>query len=247
MERARAFGQVAAEYDRGRPIYPAEAIRWLLGGASLEVVELGAGTGKLTAGLIAGGHRVTPVEPLAEMRAILADRAPEADVRDGTAEATRLPAGCCDAVVAGAAFHWFDRTRAFPEIQRLLRKPGVLGLLGNGFDTSVPWVARLRELLGGARLGKPGHWPEAEELHGWFAEVKDAEFPFTETIDRARLRDLALSRSSVATLPPGERDELLGRLDALWNEAPDLQGQTHAPLRYRTLVRRARGLIGEPG
>lgn len=243
MERARAFGSVAAEYDRGRPTYPAEAVRWLLGEAPLEVVELGAGTGKLTAALLAAGHRVTAVEPLAEMRAVLAERAPGAARRDGTAEATGLAAGCCDAVVAGAAFHWFDRSRAFPEIQRLLRAPGALGLLGNGFELSAPWVARLRELLGGARLGSRGHWPEAEELHGWFARVEDAEFPFTDTVDRAKLRDLALSRSNVATLAPDQRADVLARIDALWDEEPELRGRAQAPLVYRTRVRRATGLI----
>ena len=243
MQRAHAFGLVAAEYDRGRPTYPQEAIRWLLGHRPLTVVELGAGTGKLTATLLAAGHRVTAVEPLGEMRAILAERAPQALACEGTAEATGLPANAYDAVVAGAAFHWFDRSRAFPEIRRLLRPPGVLGLLGNGFDTTATWVARLRELLGGSRLGGAGHWPEAEELRRWFSDVEDAEFPFSETVDRARLRDLALSRSSVAMLPAEEREHLLGQVDALWDEAPELREQTHVTLAYRTRVCRARQLV----
>jgi hypothetical protein len=205
VERARAFGSVAAEYDRGRPTYPPEAVQWLLGEAPLEVVELGAGTGKLTAALVAAGHRVTAV-----------------------------------------AFHSLDWFRAFPEIQRLLRPPGMLGLLGNGFELAAPWVARLRELLGGGQLGRPGHWPEADELHGWFACVEDAEFLLTDMVDPAKLRDLALSRSNVATLPPDQRADVLRRIDALWDEEPELRGRAQAPLMYRTRVRRATGLVTEP-
>lgn len=247
MERARAFALVAEEYDRGRPTYPAAAIEWLLGPAPLEVADLGAGTGKLTAALVAAGHRVTAVEPLPEMRAVLGQRVPQARVVAGTAEATGLADGAVDAVVAGAAFHWFDRARAFPEIARILRPPGVLGLLGNGFDTSAAWVGRLREILGGSRLGRAGHWPDDDELLAWFSEVEQREFAHRETIDRARLLDLALSRSSVASLEAAERELLLGRVAALWDETPELRdGPSPVTLPYLTRVRRARGLHAPP-
>ncbi len=120
VERARSFALVAEEYERGRPGYPAAAIRWLLGDRPLVVADLGAGTGKLSAAVVGEGHRVIAVEPLAEMRTVLEDRVPQADVRAGTAERTGLPDASVDAVVAGAAFHWFDRSRAFPEIARIL-------------------------------------------------------------------------------------------------------------------------------
>ncbi|MGO9956486.1 MAG: class I SAM-dependent methyltransferase [Solirubrobacteraceae bacterium] len=241
-ERARAFGLVAEEYDRGRPGYPAEAIRWLLGNEPLDVVDLGAGTGKLSAALAGAGHRVTAVEPLAEMRAILADRLPEGRAVDGTAEQTGLPDACADAVVAGAAFHWFDHARAFPEIVRILRPPGLLGLLGNGFDTSVQWVGQLREILGGSRLGRPGHWPSEGDLLRYFGSVQEREFPHEQTVDPDLLRDLALSRSSVAMLNAGEREALLGRLAALWRQEPELRGRDRARLGYLTRVRRCGGL-----
>ncbi len=99
MERGRSFGLVAEEYDRGRPDYPVSAIRWLLGEQSLNVVDLGAGTGKLTAALVAAGHRVVAVEPVAEMRAILAERVPGTRVVAATAESTGLDASSADAVV----------------------------------------------------------------------------------------------------------------------------------------------------
>jgi SAM-dependent methyltransferase len=238
MERARAFGQVAEEYQRGRPTYAAEAIRWLLGDAALDVVDLGAGTGKLTEALLAAGHRVTAVEPLDEMRAILAQRLPEARALEGTAEATGLPDGYADAVVAGSAFHWFDHARAFPEIARILRPPGVLGLLGNGFDPDCGWAMRLREALGGSRLGRPGHWPDEEELLEHFRQVECREFAHNQTVTRALLRDLALSRSRVAVLPPDEQRELLERVDAVWDQDPELRGRDLASLGYRTRVMR---------
>jgi SAM-dependent methyltransferase len=242
MERAQSFGLVAEEYERGRPGYPLAAIRWLLGEEPLEVVDLGAGTGKLTTALVAAGHRVVAVEPLEQMRAILTERVPGARVVEATAEDTGLVAAGADAVVAGAAFHWFDRARVFPEIARILRRPGTLGLLGNGFDPSVAWVHRLRSILGGSRLGRPGHWPEADELRPWFTEVDERKFAHEQWVDRDRLLDLALSRSSVALLPPDERQALLARISHLWEEEPELRGQESVSLRYLTRVRRARGL-----
>ncbi len=218
MERAEAFGLYATEYERGRPGYPAAAVRWLLGTDPLVVADLGAGTGKLTAALVAQGHRVPAVEPLSEMRVVLADRAPEAQLIDGTAEQTGLPGQCVDAVVAGSAFHWFDRSRVFPEIERILRPPGILGLLGNGFDTSRPWVAELREILGGSRLGRAGHWPDVAELLGRFTDVDEQS---------------------------DQREARLGQVSQLWEVDPELHGRASAILRYLTRVRRCRGLRTE--
>jgi SAM-dependent methyltransferase/GNAT superfamily N-acetyltransferase len=241
-ERARSFGRVAGEYQRGRPGYPPEAIEWLLGSAPLEVLDLGAGTGKLTAALLDGGHRVIAVEPLDEMRSILAATLPSAEARAGSAEQLPLEEGSIEAVVVGAAFHWFDQEAAQREIARVLRPPGVLGLLGNSFDTSTPWVARLRELLGPPAIERPGHWPSVEELGRRFAEVEDREFPHEQLIDRAALRDLAVSRSSVALMGAEERGTLLGALDRLWEQEPELLGHGGVMLPWRTRVRRCRGL-----
>ncbi len=242
MERARSFALVAEEYERGRPAWPTAAIRWLLGPAPLDVADLGAGTGKLTAALVAEGHRVMAVEPLVEMRTILVDRVPKARAIAGTAEQTGLGDMSVDAVVAGAAFHWFDRSPALAEIGRILRPPGILGLLGNTFDASREWVSHLREMLGGSRLGRAGHWPSREELLGRFATVDEREFHHEQTVDRDRLLDLALSRSAVATLQADERDALLDRISSLWDQEPELQGLDSVTLGYVTRVRRCRGL-----
>ncbi len=240
MERAYAFGLVAEEYDRGRPGYPASAVRWLLGEEPIDVIDLGAGTGKLTEALVAEGHRVVAVEPLPEMRELLAARVPEATVIAGTAEETGVADASADAVVAGAAFHWFDRSRAFPEIARVLRRPGVLGLLGNRFDDSAHWVGRLREALRGSRLGGAGRWPDAEELRERFRDVEERDFRHDETVDRARLLDLALSRSNVAMLSTEERTVILERIAGLWEREPELRGRPSVTLGYLTRVRRSR-------
>lgn len=241
-ERARSFGAVADEYDRGRPGYPLAAVRWLLGEAPLDVVDLGAGTGKLTAALLAAGHSVVAVEPLAEMRAHLAARLPDVRVLAATAEETGLPDGCCDAVVAGAAFHWFDRGRAFPEIARILRAPGVLGLLGNGFDRTVGWIDRFAVASGGGQAHtRAGEWPGPAELGQWFTLVEDREFRHHQRVDRGRLRDLAMSRSKLATMAPEQRRAALERIDALWDSEPELHGRDSAEFAYVTRVRRATG------
>jgi SAM-dependent methyltransferase len=241
-ERARSFGAVADAYDRGRPGYPLEAVRWLLGTAPLDVVDLGAGTGKLTETLVAAGHRVVAVEPSAEMSAHLRQRLPGVRVVAASAEETGLPKGSCDAVVAGAAFHWFDRVRAFGEIGRILRRPGVLGLLGNGFDRTMPWIENFAQVAGSQGQGHARNWPDAAELGQYFSEVEDADFGHVRTISRPQLLDLALSRSHVATLDPDERAALLARVDGLWDSEPELKGRERVEMANVTRIRRATGL-----
>jgi SAM-dependent methyltransferase len=142
-DRARSFGSRAADYAEHRPDYPADGIRWALGGATGPVLDLAAGTGKLTAGLLALGLSVTAVEPDDAMRAELSRRFPQVEALPGTAEAIPLAAGSVDAVLVGQAFHWFDEAPALDEIGRVLRPDGVVGVLWNGEDESVEWVAGL--------------------------------------------------------------------------------------------------------
>jgi ubiquinone/menaquinone biosynthesis C-methylase UbiE len=241
--RASSFGAVADEYERGRPGYPREAIAWLLGPEPLEVLDLGAGTGKLTGALIEAGHRVVALEPLAEMRAILVARHPEARVLNGHAEQLPLADDSVDAVVAGAAFHWFDHDVALSEAARVMRPPGVLGLLGNGFDVSRPWVAHLREIAGSPAIQRPGHWPEPELLRErWFTDVEDREFGHGQHVDRASLRDLITSRSRLAVLDPAARGSILAEIDSLWEREPELIGRSEAVLPWFARARRCRGL-----
>ena len=145
-ERAGSFGAAAEVYDRSRPSYPVEAVRWALPQDARRVLDLGAGTGKLTAVLLDLGLDVVAVEPSAEMRARIPARA---EVLDGSAERIPLPDGSVDAVLAAQAFHWFDLDVALPEIARVLRPGGTLGVLWNERDESVEWVRRVWDLWAG--------------------------------------------------------------------------------------------------
>lgn len=233
--RAASFAAVADAYERARPSYPREAIDWLLGPRALRVADLGAGTGKLTGALTDAGHDVIAIEPLAEMRAILRRQVPQAAVIEGRAEQIPLDEGSVDAVVAGAAFHWFDREPALREITRILTAPGVLGVLGNGFDPAAAWVARLREALGGSRLGRRGHWPEPDELGSWFAEVERRDFQHSQRVTLDVLFDLARSRSGIAVRSEVERQEVFAAIASMWREEVDAD---EAVLGYRTRVLR---------
>jgi SAM-dependent methyltransferase len=220
-ERAASFGAVADEYERARPGYPDEAVRWLLGGDPLTVVDVGAGTGKLTRQLVAAGHDVVAVEPLEEMRAQLEDVVPEARALAGSAEAIPLPDESADAVVAAQAFHWFDHEPALREMARVLRPGGVLALIWNMRDDSVEWMARLSDLLG-AEGFRSGYSPaELVAGSGLFEPLEEATFPFSQRVDRETLRALVASRSYVATLAQDRREVLFAAVDRLYDEVAD--------------------------
>ena len=140
--RATSFAAVADAYERARPEYPADAVRWLTGDEPADVVDLGAGTGKLTRGLVALGHRVTAVEPLPEMLEHLRRAVPAATAVTGSAEQIPLPDGSADVVACAQAFHWFDQQAALREIARVLRPGGRIALVWNTRDDREPWTAR---------------------------------------------------------------------------------------------------------
>jgi len=160
---AASFGRVAEAYDRGPPSYPPEALRWLTSGLGLTtestVLDLAAGTGKLTAGFRPLVGRVIAVEPVAEMRRVLQAAQPQVEVRAGTAEAIPLETDVVDAVVVAAAFHWFSAEAALAEIHRVLRPGGGLGLLWNRPEWDAePWYpdfAAVRERARAAQAGPP--------------------------------------------------------------------------------------------
>lgn len=148
--RARSFGAIATSYAQHRPDYPEQAVAWALESlsGSAPVVDLAAGTGKLTEAMLRCGipaAAVLAVEPDDGMRAELSRRLPEIAVRPGSAEQIPAEDGTVDAVLVGQAFHWFEPDRALAEIARVLRPGGVLAVLGNAEDDSVDWVAELTE------------------------------------------------------------------------------------------------------
>jgi SAM-dependent methyltransferase len=237
--RRSSFGGVAEVYDRTRPDYPAAALEWLLGGQRRRVLDLGAGTGKLTRMLVAAGHEVVAVDPSAEMLASLRAAVPGAATLTGTAEDIPLGDGDVDAIVVGQAYHWFDTERAHPEMARVLRPGGIVGLLWNLRDESRPWVAALSELLVSEDstgyvedIGLPDLGPD-------FNAAERATFGHVQRLDTGGLVGLMRSRSHVALLPEAAREALLARVAELTRTHPDLAGRAEFELPYVTEVVRA--------
>jgi SAM-dependent methyltransferase len=233
----RRFGEAAAAYERGRPGYPSAMVDWLLEDAPCRVVDLGAGTGKLTRLVADRVETVVAVEPDAGMRQVLAELLPGTSVLDGTAEDIPLPDGFADAVVVGQAWHWVDPVRGVPEVARVLRPGGTLGLIWNDRDASDPWISALSVLL-----EEYGTSPDAgyEPLVGApFGPLETAELSWTNEVLVATVVDISTSRSYVIALSPTRRAGLVDRLRDLADEARDpLTGLV--PVRYVTRGYRAR-------
>jgi ubiquinone/menaquinone biosynthesis C-methylase UbiE len=215
-ERAASFANVAEAYERARPGYPADAVLWLAGETPCNVIDLGAGTGKLTRSLAALGHHVVAVEPLAEMLDLLRTAVPGVIAVAGTAESMPLPDESADVVACAQAFHWFDHGAALAEIARVLGPGGRIALVWNVRDERVPWVSELSDAMVG-RTGVDRGAAGPIERSGLYGEVEHATFEHTQAVDREALRALVLSRSYCAILPEEERAPILGRADALFD------------------------------
>jgi ubiquinone/menaquinone biosynthesis C-methylase UbiE len=253
---ATAFSHAAEEYERGRPGYPKDAIDWLVGELGLKrgsaVIDLGAGTGKLTTALTAHFARVIAVEPLDEMRALLARTAPAAEALKGTAERIPLPDASADAVFVAQAFHWFDGRRALDEIARVLSACGGLALLWNTTPWELregPWFARLDDLLERSRADlstmrrhASGVWRKAFAGEERFSPLAEATFDNTQRMSRQRFLAGLASRSYIARLSPGDRRGLLDQVADLLDQpdAPIANSGVIVPMRtdaYRSRLR----------
>ncbi len=218
-----AFAEVASAYERARPGYPEEAVRWLAGDEPCDVVDLGAGTGKLTRALVALEHRVTAIEPLPEMLELLPTAAPGAAAILGNAEVVPVPDAFADVVTSAQAFHWFDHAVALPEIVRVLRPEGRLALVWNTRDDREPWVAELSAIIGNEAVDE-SDVSEPIATSGLFGPVETAEFRFDQHLDRELLLDLVLSRSYCAKLPPAERQPILESVGRLYDDVAGSDG-----------------------
>lgn len=213
---ALSFGGVADAYARARPSYPREAAAWLVGSEHAHVLELGAGTGRLTEQLHELGHRVLATDPLPQMLGHLRTRLPRVPAVLATAEHIPMRARSVDAVVGAQAFHWFDLDRALPEIARVLRPGGHLALVWNLRDERIPWVRRLGALIGTQEQeNDPTHALLGSQLFGF---VESSTYRFWQPLDQVRLRDLVLSRSNVALMSETERDRMMRKVDELYGE-----------------------------
>jgi SAM-dependent methyltransferase len=229
-ETARTgFGRASDAYERSRPGYPPEAIAWLAESLGLAegrtVVDLAAGTGKLTAALAATGARVIAVEPVSEMLAVLRERVPDAEPSAASAEATGLPDDCVDAVTVAQAFHWFDGAAALNEIDRILRPGGRLALAWNVRDLDHPTQRAVEELFASRRGATPSHrsgrWRQAFDGTVPFARSELGRFPNVEMLDADALRERVESTSFIASLPPAEIRDVRERVRRIAAELPD--------------------------
>lgn len=238
--RARSFGSLAADYAEHRPDYPADGIRWALAAASRpvrSVLDLAAGTGKLTTGLLSLGLTVTAVEPDEEMRTELTRRVPEVEALVGTAESIPLADGSVDAVLVGQAFHWFDHGTALDEMGRVLRPGGAVGLLWNNEDDGVEWVAGLMAVAGTSVSRVEPFEVPANPL---FDEAEQAVFTHTHRRTAASLAETLRTTSRMIVIPEAERAAALGRIREYLSTRPETAGgEFDVPLRT-TVVRAGR-------
>ena len=218
--RAVSFGAVADVYERARPGYPDDAVRWLAGQVPVDVVDVGAGTGKLTRSLVAHGHRVTAVEPLEAMLEQLRAAAPSATAVVGSAESIPLPDGSADVVTAAQAFHWFDQPVALREIARVLRPGGRIALVWNARDDREEWVAEFTDTIVGRSVFREGGVLAATasiDESGLYGPVERATFDHVQTLGRSELVELVRSRSDCAVLSEEERRPVLEHVEALFD------------------------------
>jgi SAM-dependent methyltransferase len=201
------------------------------------VLDLAAGTGKLTRQLMATGATLVAVEPVAAMRAQLA-RLAAGEVLGGTAEAIPLRDGSLDAVTVGQAFHWFDAGRAVAELGRVLRPGGRLGLIWNARDESRPWVAEIGAILdrhaGDAPRYREGRWRAAFDAADRCTPLRHRAFHHLHHLDRAAVLDRFASISFIAALPDTARARVLEEIGRVLDAEPSLAGQDRIGLPYRT-------------
>jgi SAM-dependent methyltransferase len=245
--RAKSFGPVAATYDRVRPGYPPDGVSWLLeepGAAQTarsgrrRVLDLGAGTGALTRDLVGRGLDVVAVEPDPNMRAVLEQRVPRAEVRAGSAESLPVDDGDIDVVIGAQMWHWVDLEAATAEVARVLRPGGTLGLMWNLRDERVQWMAELGSVFGGddvhrraADVTLPPGAP--------FTAAAARDFRWSQELRPTDIVDLVATRSHVAVLPDAERSEVLARVGDFVASHPAVAGRGRIVLPYVTSCWRA--------
>lgn len=233
--RSLSFGAEAAAYERGRPSYPPEAINWLLPESARDVLDLGAGTGKLTTRLVERNLDVVAVDPLPEMLELLSSSLPDTPAMLGTAEDIPLPDDSVDAVLVAQAWHWFDPERAVKEVARVLRPGGRLGLVWNNRDERMGWVKDLGAIIG----HEVDPFSQSVDLPAPFTDVQRHQVEWTSYLTPQALIDLVASRSYCITSPEKVRARTLDRVRELLATHPALANSTGLALPYVTVCVRA--------
>ncbi len=237
----RGFSAGVVAYERGRPSYPPGVVQHLVQcfglGPETRVLDVGAGTGKMSALLEATGAQVTALEPVVAMREALAANCPKVQVVGGSAEQTGLPDACVDLVVVAQAFHWFDASHATSELSRVLCPSGGLALIWNSRDAREPWVAEMSRIVRWNAGTIPTYdagdeaWIERVTAGGQFISKGVTELPFSHPLDAAGLRARVLSISYIAKLSAAEQEPIMAQIDELIADLP-----ARFSLPYRTFI-----------
>jgi SAM-dependent methyltransferase len=240
---ASGFDREAEVYERARPSYPPEAVAWLTDRLGIApgrtVVDLAAGTGKLTRLLAPLGATLLAVEPVTGMSAQLRRVCPGVPVAAGTAEALPLATGALDAIVVAQAFHWFDAEAALREAHRGLRPGGRLGLVWNARDRSADHVDRLWSIMD--RVERRAPWRDHEQWRDsaayldtpWFTPMVEATFHHEQHLTPDDVVARFRSVSHVAVLPAAQREAILDEVRAVLDEHPDTRGRDTVVIPYR--------------
>lgn len=239
------YQRAAGVYERSRPSYPMAALAELADALPLEagrtVVDLGAGTGKFTRLLALTGAEVIAVEPVTEMRERLAELLPGVRVTAGTAEATGLPDGCADAVVAAQSWHWFQEEEALAEVERLLRPGGSLALVWNTYDTSVPWVRDYQDIvfrLAPRDLPSPldDGWRKAFTDRAGWSRVHERHWPNLHSTTVSDVVERMTSSSHIAVMDPAEQERVRAEVEAVLAGHDATRGNAAVEMPYTTDV-----------
>jgi SAM-dependent methyltransferase len=221
-EMSTSCGSAAGTYEAGRPDYPIQAVDWMLqpvsgGQRSVRVADVGAGTGKLTRAAVELGTEVVAIDPDAQMLAVLRENVHGVPTFVGSAESLPVPDASVDAVLLGQAWHWVDPARASSEIGRVVRSGGILGLIWNIRDDSVPWVARLTEIMHGSHAEQmlaAGDPSVAEP----FGALEAERWRWSRAMTRESLLAMARSRSYIITATPDDRSRIEAGLFELFDD-----------------------------